>query len=103
MPSRKRIGRMETAQSLYDQTVERITSLKWPRWPILPMKKRNPSGGFPDLGFLHADNARDADGVKLYGTDIHSFAEMTIEQRKAVAVTEFATVDALLAAGWEID
>lgn len=99
MPKQK-IGRMTTAEQEYQTAHARISSLKWPRWPYLPMKRGDQNS---DLGFLYADNATDKDGVKLYRTNIFAWADMTPEQRKVVEVLEYPTVGALLNDGWRID
>lgn len=100
--SRTRISPEETERVHRSNTIAFITSLKWPCWPLLPMKKDVP-GNWPEIGFLYADYASDKDGVKLYHASFMDFGEMTPEQRKEVKVTEFATVGALLDAGWRID
>lgn len=96
----QKMGRMTTAENDYQTAHARISSLKWPRWPYLTMKRGDQN---QDLGFLYADNATDKDGVKLYRVNILEYGSMTAEQRAAVEVLEYPTVGALLNDGWRID
>lgn len=96
----QKMGRMTTAENEYQAAHARISSLKWPRWPYLPMKRGDQNN---DLGFLYADNATDQDGVKLYRVNLFAYGEMKPEERAAVEVLEYPTVGALLNDGWRID
>lgn len=79
-----------------------ISSLKWPRWPVLPMKRPRP-GEMPEFGFLYADNARDEDTVIVYVTDTYTWRESTPDERAAIKRLTYPTVDALLDDGWVVD
>jgi hypothetical protein len=70
----------------------------WPQWPRLPLKK----GPWPDrvIGFLCDNGGLDGplpEPVRVYHGNI--WADFT----ETPPFTEYATVDDLLGAGWEVD
>jgi len=71
----------------------------WPRWPMLPMKKPRPEGGWPQLGAL-------LDTWKRTGTEPGFPIELIVYDDTGLRQQEirtYATVDDILNDGWIVD
>lgn len=67
------------------------TPSEWPQWPILPIKKRDPKGGFPICHVL----------FELRG-ELH-MAKVNMYELTGATPSERVDVDALIADGWVVD
>lgn len=82
-----------------------LNSLKWPRWPLLPVKNSQivPKGSFPECGFIIDAGPLARNGrFNIYVADIFDASAC------AKAVTEapkysYVDIDAALDAGWMVD
>lgn len=81
-------------QKASDMKTKILDSDSWPQWPKLPMKKRQ-KVGMPAIGYLFCD-VQMGGPVKLYRGNIFSDVD-------ADKFDTFESIDALLAAGWEVD
>lgn len=69
---------------------------EWPRWPLLPMKRRGARGQFPDCGFL----------VTGQGPVIHRAAIYQVEvgtRWDSFSREMYESFERLYDSGWEID
>ena len=69
---------------------------RWPRWPLLPLKRTNPKGGMPDCVTL-ADDPILGKFPVWEGT----IFDGPLTGRKVIKV--YQNVDELLADGWRVD
>lgn len=68
-------------------------SSSWPRWPLLPIKRRgNPS---PECALLLAD-----EGPVIHKVDLYTVTEESI---KTAPVERFDSFEAIVSAGWRVD
>lgn len=72
---------------------------QWPRWPWLPLKRKNSELADKNLGVLIANGAKD---YTVYHVNLFDLP-MPIERFKASPRTTYLTLDALLADGWRVD
>lgn len=74
----------------------------WPCWPLLPIKKSNPEGGWPKFGAL-LDSGPLGKGVEVKPIvyDHSIFGPESLDQTKIVA--EYASLEALVDDGWRVD
>lgn len=81
----------------------------WTRWPSLPMKRSQAKGG--GCGFLMdtqplgipVDREHESLRSVYLANPWEYFGDMTREQRKAVKIQVYETVDAMLEDGWMVD
>lgn len=66
---------------------------RWPRWPILPMKRSTDKG--MELGYLYADDPPEVARVHRGG----SYAPWDGDYR----TDNFESLEAMLDAGWRVD
>jgi hypothetical protein len=70
----------------------------WVQFPILPLVNRS-ERGWPETGFLVVDR-----GFTIYKKNMWELVDGSLnEQIKDTPTETFASVDALLDAGWEVD
>ena len=81
------------------QVIENMGS--WPRWPFMPMKKRNKDSGFPwDLGLIVAGENQLSTvflGLTIWDRDLGD--KLKTWECKRV----YPTIDAMFADGWICD
>jgi len=96
---------IEQAQRRAEDLRTMSDPIRWPRWPLLPVKRPNPEGGIPICGVMFAgDRARYAstvfEKVNLFG----SKAGQSYAQFLATGIERaYPDLAALLDAGWEVD
>lgn len=74
---------------------------RWPCWPFLPVKKRGnpPSISGKTLGLLcYTEEFVERKKVVVYHVYLFDVIDLT-----ACPTTEYASIDDLVAAGWEVD
>lgn len=72
-----------------------LDPLKWPCWPLLPVKRRNNKLEDYNLGTMVADGSF---------TVYHEYLDnMKLNNYKNGTRSEYKTVDELLADGWRVD
>lgn len=75
---------------------------RWPRWPVLPVKRR--VGGDSVMGIVFADaDLRDRHPA-VYELNMYHIEGTVAEcKAKAKAKHEYASIDALVTDGWVVD
>lgn len=84
-----------------EQRAEEIKMIKcfesWPLFPFLPMKKRKPGGGWPDMGVM----------TTMTGTDVLKVSVDKLMQNPALMKEaerdKFISAEAIVDAGWVVD
>lgn len=70
----------------------------WPAWPVLPIKKRNSKGGFPESAFLI--EAQDYKFVVVHGNIFRMSEEGYF---KTCKITKFDSFEDIISAGYTVD
>jgi hypothetical protein len=68
----------------------------WPRYPILPMKKR----GSLDIGVIVANQVENGGPIKVYGINLFSISSGTIPRPDWPVIGEYTDVEGLVDSGW---
>lgn len=85
---------------------------QWPRWPLLPLKRPRPEGGFPDTGFLAAYSTQPSTATRIVPDAVVMLGSIyqIKESGSLRALVEgwerkekFDSLEALVAAGWRVD
>lgn len=75
--------------------------LEWPRYPVLPIKRPVPQGGWPECAILLAGRST------VYLTGLYSLSDLAGrtygEKLAAVEKKEYASFAAVVADGWVVD
>lgn len=70
---------------------------EWPAWPYLPIKRRDPNGGWPDCRLLWI-------GAPNRVVEANLFAlPKTKEEFLALPYTQYDSPEAIVADGWIVD
>ena len=69
-------------------------SNRWPLWPRLPVKRPKGDGQMPELGVMLHDRGKAA--PRIYLASVY-------EDLSKVAVKEYASLEAVVADGWQVD
>ena len=99
-----------------------VQTMRWPRWPILPMKRYVESGSWPTAGLIldggdtHIIN--DSSALTVFECSIFSLAELAEKAKKELGVKtvtwmqvlakvekrhRYESVRAMVEAGWRVD
>lgn len=76
---------------------------RWPRWPLLPVKRSGPYPAGLECGCLLAG---EGSPVKIYKVNPHSLKENQLlrpQLEEAGTLAEYPSLEAMQAEGWRID
>lgn len=74
----------------------------WFMWPVLPVKRRKPDGGWPDLGIMiDVDEHRH----KVFRVGLYSLKKNVPleEQLHGIEVDRYESLEEVIEAGWVVD
>lgn len=81
--------------------------IRWPMWPLLPVKRRKGNGELPDLGLMHTHDNGNPAQPEVVEAPLHALALMSDEARKRAwdeaPKHTYDSLEDLVDDGWVVD
>jgi hypothetical protein len=71
--------------------------IRWPYWPFCPIVRRSDNGGAPEAAVVHAN-----DVTRVVVSNVFALPK-TYEEFEKLPHQQYASVEAIIDDGWEVD